>query len=162
MLHSPCASASSRHSSHLASSCTPSATPSCQVCHLHSPFSALLNSVRISQFVAQRHYLCCRDTVDCQATCTAEWVQGHFSGICLCAGGLYYTSGFGILGRCPCHVPAAMQRQGTTCEAVMLPGEFLAMAAADLQAFGNNISQLVVLSIQPVTDWAVTAAEIML
>jgi hypothetical protein len=30
------------------------------------------------------------------------------------------------------------------------------------QAFGNNVSQLVVLSIQPVTDWAVAAAEIML
>lgn len=38
----------------------------------------------------------------------------------------------------------------------------LARTAVALQAFGNNISQLVVLSIQPVTDWAVTAAEIML
>jgi hypothetical protein len=100
----------------------------------------------------------CRDTLHCKAACKTNWLQGNYFGVCLCAGSLHHVDSLGILGRSP-----AWPGDNVAPHARLCLGDTLATtAAAHVQAFGSDVSQLVVLSIQPVTSWAVTTAEVML
>ena len=125
-----------------------------------SPYLALMDRAHMStQLSTQYRCRCCRNTVDCQAACTGKWVQGNFGSVCLCADGVCYTGGLGVLGRYPRRMTGTKASHARVVNSLMT---LEVSHSVDLQAFGNNISQLVVLSIQPVTDWAVAAAEIML